>query len=596
MTYTAPVRDICFTLEDVVAIDGLKSTGAFDDLSSDLTRAMLEEAGKLASAVLAPLNASGDQEGARLENGVVYTASGFKEAYARYVEGGWQGVCFPADHGGMGLPRALALAVSEMVQASNMAFGLGPMLTLGAIEALLAHGAPELQETYLPKLVTGEWTGAMNLTEPQSGSDLSGLRTKATPQGDGSYRIEGQKIYITWGDHDAAPNVIHLVLARLPDAPEGTRGVSLFLVPKVLVNDDGSLGARNEVSCIGLEHKLGIHASPTCTMQFGGTDGAIGWLIGAENNGLAHMFTMMNSARVNVGMQGVAIAERAYQQALAYAQDRRQGRGLNGDNPAAIIGHPDVRRSLLTMKSKIMAGRAMCLATAVAADLAEHAEEEEDRAFAKRREDLLTPIAKAWCTDVGVEATSTNIQIHGGMGFVEETGAAQHYRDARIAPIYEGTNGIQAIDLVGRKLKLNAGASMREMLEDIGETAEDMALSSNTELNELARPLGEAAEGLRRATEWLTGEDRNPASKLSNATAYLTLAGDVIGGYFLCVGAVSGARALKNGEGDQDYAQSRLDLARYYARTVLSTAAGRLDAVTAEAEVLFDIPEAMLGA
>ncbi|MBO6729984.1 MAG: acyl-CoA dehydrogenase, partial [Maricaulis sp.] len=392
MTYQAPVDELRFTLEEVAAVGAVKSGGAFAEFSEDLTFAILEEAAKLAGGVLAPLNRTGDLQGCTLKDGVVTTPEGFKDAYAQFVEGGWQGLQFPAEVGGMGLPRALGVAVLEMIQSANMAFGLGPMLTYGAIEALLAHGTQEQRDQYLPKLLTGEWTATMNLTEPQAGSDVGALRTKAEPNPDGSWSISGQKIYITWGEHDCTDNIIHLVLARTPGSPEGTKGISLFIVPKFL--DDGT---RNAATAIGLEHKLGIHGSPTCTMDYAG---AKGWLIGGENAGMRCMFTMMNSARLNVGVQGVGIAERAYQQALAYAKDRKQGKAIEADGPGphAIIEHPDIQRTLAMMRAKIAASRAICIATAVAADLAEHAEDEEERAAAKRREELLTPVAKAWST------------------------------------------------------------------------------------------------------------------------------------------------------------------------------------------------------
>jgi len=594
MTFAAPVRDIRFTLEEVVAVDGLKAEGGFEDMTPDLLAAVLEEAGRLATDVLAPINASGDAEGATLENGVVRTATGFKEAYAKYVEGGWQGVAAPVEHGGMGLPRALALAISEMTQSANMAFGLGPMLTLGTIEALAAHGTDEQKTVYLPRLVSGEWTGAMNLTESHAGSDVGLLRTKARKVDDGSYRIKGQKIWITWGEHDCAENILHLVLARLEGAPEGVKGISLFLVPKFLVNADGSLGARNDLKCIGLEGKMGIHASPTCVMSYGDDEGAIGFLVGEENAGIRCMFTMMNSARLHVGGQGVGIAERAYQRALAFAKDRRQGRGPDGEQPAPIIVHPDVRRMLLTCKAKIEAARALCYATAVAADYAEIREAEADAKAAKAREDLLTPIAKAWSTDVAVEVSSLAVQVHGGVGFVEESGAPQHYRDARIAPIYEGTNGIQAMDLVGRKLTGDGGAAMGVLLDDMHETAEDMALSSNVELPPIAARLSTAVAALRTATDWMLDPSTPQIDRLSGATAYLKLAGDVVGGYFLSVGAVAGQRLLKDDENDA-YAQSKVDLARFYAETVLSAAAGQVDGVCAGADVVFDVPVEMLG-
>ncbi len=577
----------------------LRAYPAFHELSDDTEAAVLEEAGKLAVDVLAPLNHSGDHDGARLENGVVYTAGGFKEAYKHYADGQWQGLSFPEAVGGAGLPRAMALAVSEMVQSANMSFGLCPMLTLGAVEALTQHGTEEQNAKFLPKLVNGEWTGAMALTEPHAGSDVGLLKTKATPNGDGSYHIQGQKIWITYGDHDMADNVIHLVLARLPDAPEGVKGISLFLVPKFLVNDDGSIGQRNDMRCIGLEEKMGIHASPTCVMSYGDDTGALGYLIGAENEGMRMMFTMMNSARLNVGVQGVAIAERAYQRAVAFAKDRRQGRtpavnGHGGEKLGRIIDHPDVRRMLLTIKAKIEAGRAICFATAVEADIAEHAESEEDRALARGREELLVPISKAWCTDMGVEATSLAVQVHGGQGFVEEVGAAQHYRDARIAPIYEGTNGIQAIDLVGRKLSMDGGAHARAMLEDISQTVESLETSSNEELHPIAARLKVAGEALWRATQHMSAEDTSMPDRLSGASTYLSLFGDVVGGHYLGLAALAGQRLLKTGEGDQSYAQSRIDLARFYADTVLPGAVGKYESLGVTAECLFSVPEHLL--
>jgi 3-(methylthio)propanoyl-CoA dehydrogenase len=591
MSYRAPVQDIRFALEEIAAMDGLKATGAFPDLSGDLTAQVLGEAAKLANDVLAPLNWPGDRQGCTLKDGKVTTPDGFPQAYQKFVEGGWQGLQFSTDHGGMGLPVAMGCALMEMLQASNMAFGLGPMLSFGAIEALIAHGTTEQQELYLPRIMTGEWSATMNLTEPQAGSDVGALRTKAQPNSDGSWAISGQKIYITWGEHDCAENIVHLVLARTPDSPAGTKGISLFLVPKFLPDDSGNPGERNAVTAIGLEHKMGIHGSPTCTMEY---DNATGWLVGEENKGMACMFTMMNSARLNVGVQGVGIAERAYQQALAFAKDRRQGRApmTQGEAPHAIIDHPDVRRTLAVMKAKIEAARAICFHTAVEADYAEHHDDEEERAWSKRREDLLIPIAKAWATDVGVEVTSLGIQVHGGMGFIEETGAAQHYRDARIAPIYEGTNGIQAMDLVGRKLAMAGGAAIRELIEDIRQTIEDLATSSNADLNTLAEDLGPACEALEAASDWMSkasGED-----KLSGATAYLKLAGDVVGGWLLCLGALSAQRILKHGEGDEAYARSRISLTRVYAETVLSAAPGLVPQIRLGAGALFDPGEAML--
>ncbi|MBO6847505.1 MAG: acyl-CoA dehydrogenase [Maricaulis sp.] len=572
MTYQAPVDELRFTLEEVAAVGAVKSGGAFAEFSEDLTFAILEEAAKLAGGVLAPLNRTGDLQGCTLKDGVVTTPEGFKDAYAQFVEGGWQGLQFPAEVGGMGLPRALGVAVLEMIQSANMAFGLGPMLTYGAIEALLAHGTQEQRDQYLPKLLTGEWTATMNLTEPQAGSDVGALRTKAEPNPDGSWSISGQKIYITWGEHDCTDNIIHLVLARTPGSPEGTKGISLFIVPKFL--DDGT---RNAATAIGLEHKLGIHGSPTCTMDYAG---AKGWLIGGENAGMRCMFTMMNSARLNVGVQGVGIAERAYQQALAYAKDRKQGKAIEADGPGphAIIEHPDIQRTLAMMRAKIAASRAICIATAVAADLAEHAEDEEERAAAKRREELLTPVAKAWSTDIGVEVASMGIQIHGGMGFIEETGAAQHLRDARIAPIYEGTNAIQALDLAGRKLSMAGGAAFEELYADIEQTIESCSTSSHPDLPPLAERLEDGLDALKEAAAWLNTSD--PADRLSGATPFLTLAGEVIGGWMLCVAAVAVRRRQKENIGDPKFAAERIALANFYAEAVLALSPSRVDDIT----------------
>lgn len=600
MSYQSPLRELNFCLNHVVDMGRLGGLDAFDDVSEDMTSAVLDEAGKLAVDVLAPLNWSGDQEGARLENGVVYTASGFKHAYGQYAEGGWQGLSFSEDFGGAGLPRAMALAVSEMVQSANMAFALCPMLTLGAVEALSQHGTDAQKAMYLPKLVAGEWTGAMALTEPHAGSDVGLLKTKADIVGDGTYRIRGQKIWITYGDHDMTDNVIHLVLARLPDAPEGVKGISLFLVPKFLVNEDGSLGERNDMKCIGLEGKMGIHASPTCVMSYGEDTGAIGYLIGEENAGMRMMFTMMNSARQHVGVQGVAIGERAYQRALAFAQDRRQGRtpalnGGGGEAPGRIIDHPDIRRTLLTMKAKIEAGRAICLATAVEADLAEHAPTAEARTAARGQEELLTPIAKAWCTDMGVEVSSLGVQIHGGQGFVEEVGAAQHYRDARIAPIYEGTNGIQAIDLVGRKLVMDEGAHVEALLKQVNETVELLQAHGDTRLDQLAERLRAGGEALWKTTKWLTHTDTDMTDRLAGATAYLALFGDVLGGHYLCRGALAGQAMASDGDGAA-FAAMRVELAVFYGETVLAGAAAVIPSVTIGADLLFTIDEGVLGA
>src|SRR6201987_671164 len=475
MTYRPPINDMLLALNHGAGLKAAVEAGHYGDFDADIAAAVLEEAGKFATDVLAPLNKVGDEHGIKLDSGKVTTAPGWPDAYKRWTDGGWNAVSGPEAFGGQGLPLAINAACTEIWSASNISFGLCPLLTLSAIEALDAHGSEQLKKTYLPKLVSGEWTGSMQLTEPQAGSDVGALRTRAERAPDGSYRITGQKIFITYGEHDLTDNIIHLVLARLPEAPPGTKGLSLFLVPKFLVNADGSLDRRNDARAHSLEHKLGIHASPTCTMVYGDRGGATGFLIGEENRGMTCMFTMMNQARLAVGLQGVAIAERATQQALAYARERRQGRAAGaaaGAGSSPIIDYPDVKRMLLTMRALTRAARAICYATAVALDRAHLASDAAAREAAHARASLLTPAAKAFATDVGCEVASLGVQVHGGMGFIEETGAAQHYRDARIAPIYAGTNGIQAIDLVGRKVRMAEGAVMRSLCSEIALTAE----------------------------------------------------------------------------------------------------------------------------
>lgn len=588
MSYDAPIDEMAFTLEAVARLHQLEETGAFENYDPDLIYPILEEAGKLARDVLAPLNQPGDAHGAVLTEDGVKAAPGFAEAFKAFRDGGWMGLAVPEQYGGQGLPKALALAVMETVHSANMAFGLAPMLSCGAIEALIAHGTEAQKAKYLPKLVSADWTGTMNLTEPQAGSDVGALKSKAIPNGDGSYAISGQKIFITWGDHDCAENIIHLVLARVPDAPEGSRGVSLFIVPKFMVEDDGSLGARNAVKCIGLEKKMGIHASPTCVMEY---DGATGWLIGEENKGLACMFTMMNSARLNVGLEGVAVGEAAYQAALNYAQERKQGKADGVAGPAPILHHADVRRTLTTMRARVAAARAICYATGVAADLAETAKDEATRTAAKLREDLLTPIAKAWSTDMGVEVASLGVQVHGGMGFMGETLAAQLYRDSRIAPIYEGTNGIQAIDLIGRKLSGTNGESMDQMLADIDVTIRDARSTNNPQLVQIADRLQQGRDALKDASKWMIATLKaDKETALASATAYLGLAGDVIGGHFLTRSAV-GTRS------DDGAARARrLALAGFYAETALAEAPGHVSgiidggrALREGSDVLFDL-------
>jgi alkylation response protein AidB-like acyl-CoA dehydrogenase len=600
MTYQAPVKQIRFALDAIAGLPRLYGNSAYGDLSEDLVDAVLDQAGRFAGEVLAPLNRTGDQEGAKLENGKVTLASGFAGAYRQFVEAGWNGIAGAAEFGGQGLPHAVGLAVQEMWQSANMAFGLCPILSQGAIEALTAHGTPEQKRAYLPKLISGEWTGTMNLTEPQAGSDVGALKSKAVKQPDGSYKITGTKIFITWGDHDAAENIIHLVLARLPDAPPGTRGISLFLVPKILLNPDASLGARNDLRCVGLEHKLGIHASPTCVMSFGDNGGATGFLIGRENKGMAAMFTMMNAARLNVGMQGVAIAERSYQQALAFARERRQGKpfGLQHETTEMmpIVFHADVRRMLLTQKAMVEAGRAICLANAIAIDEARHGQTEAVRTAAKSREELLTPLSKAWCTDMGVEAASIGVQIHGGMGFIEETGAAQHYRDARILPIYEGTNGIQAIDLLGRKLSLEGGDVVQRFLSEVHETA-SLCERGTDAIAAIGKEISRAVQSAGSATAWLQQRIRSaPNEALPGATPYLRMMGLIAGAHYLARGAIAADARLAKGDPDKTFLRTRISVAQFFAEQLLPQAEAQLGPITRGAAGPFALTADEIGA
>ena len=583
MAYHAPVKQLRFVLDAIANLPRLYGTSAFADVSADLVDAVLEEGGKFATGVLAPLNTVGDREGAKLANGKVTLPAGFADAYRAFVAAGWNGVAASPEFGGQGLPHTVGLALQEMWQSANMAFGLCPILSQGAIEALSDHGTPEQKQAYLPNLISGAWTGTMNLTEPQAGSDVGALKAKAVKQPDGSYKITGTKIFITWGEHDAAANIIHLVLARLPDAPPGTRGISLFLVPKFLVKGDGALGERNDLRCTGLEHKLGIHGSPTCVMSYGDDGGATGFLIGQENKGMAAMFTMMNSARLNVGMQGVAIAERSFRQALTYARERRQGKPFGLQHETAemvpIVFHADVRRMLLTQKALAEAGRAICLSNAMAIDEARHGETPAQRAAAKAREELLTPISKAWCTDMGVEAASIGVQVHGGMGFIEETGAAQHYRDARILPIYEGTNGIQAVDLIGRKLALEGGDAVRRFLNEARETA--VLCERESELAAIGKELTRGLKAAESATAWLQEKMRSAATEaLPGASPYLRLMGFVTGAHFLGRGALAAQERLKEEPRDDAFLRTRVAVAQFFAEQLLPQAEGLLCPIT----------------
>jgi alkylation response protein AidB-like acyl-CoA dehydrogenase len=593
--YAAPLNDMRFVLDEVANLPGIALLPGCEEATPDLADAVLEEAGKLAAEVLAPLNHPGDHEGSVYENGVVRTPKGFREAYDQYVESGWNALSFDPDYGGQGLPWTLAIAVQEMWNAANMSFALCPLLTQGAVELLQAHGSPEQKDTYLPKMISGEWTGTMNLTEPQAGSDLGVLKTRAEPRDD-HYLITGQKIFITYGEHDLADNIVHMVLARTPGAPAGSKGISLFLVPKVLVNDDGSPGPRNDLRCVSLEHKLGIKASPTAVMAFGDSGGAVGTLVGEENRGLEQMFTMMNSERLLVGVQGLAIAERAYQQALAYARERSQSRQLGSRDPAPvkIVRHPDVRRMLMTMKSQIEAMRALIYVTAAALDRARRTPDEAERADAQARVDLLIPVAKAWCSDLGCEIASLGVQVHGGMGFIEETGAAQHYRDARITPIYEGTNGIQALDLLGRKLLRDDGVGVGALLGDMRATLADLETLKGKEITALRGALGEGILTLEAAGDYLLETGKEEIERAAaGATPYLRIFGTVAGGWLLAKGAAAASRRLAEGAGDPGFLQAKLTTGRFYAENVMPQVAGLAMQVITGADSTLALDEAL---
>jgi alkylation response protein AidB-like acyl-CoA dehydrogenase len=565
MTYTPPTAEQLFLLRHIVRIDELAGHNAFADATADVVEAIVEGAGAFAAGEFAPLNRIGDEVGAKWTSEGVRMPNGFHAAYRAYVEGGWGTLAGPVEHGGQGLPLTLATVVMEDLGSANMGFSLIMMLTPGAVEALKHHGSLELQRTWLPKLVTGEWNGTMNLTEPQAGSDVGALKTQATPRGDGTYSIEGQKIFITFGEHDLTDNIVHLVLARLPDAPPGTRGISLFLVPKFRLGPDGAAAEPNDVRCVSIEHKLGIHASPTCVMSYGDNGDCVGWLIGEENAGMRAMFTMMNNARLNVGLQGVSIAERATQAAVAYAQQRVQG--TRGGAPAAIVEHADVRRMLLRMKALTQAARALTYYTAGLTDRAGLGDAE-----AKARADLLTPLVKSYGTDVGVEVASLGVQVHGGMGYIEETGAAQHYRDARIAPIYEGTNGIQAADLVGRKLGLEGGEVLRRLIAEMrarcGDEAGLVSLLNDSDV---------VAEALMTAS----ADDRLAASY-----PFLSMLSVAVAGWLMKL-------QLNAAEGDEDgsaFLAMKRAAARFYLDQVVPEAAGLFPAAMAKADLLYAVP------
>ncbi len=578
--YFAPTRDMQFVINELAGLAEVAALPAFagQEVGPELVEAVLEEAARLATEVLAPLNKTGDVQGARIGPEGVIPTDGFAEAYRSFIEGGWNGISSHADYGGQGLPELFNTAAQEMWNSANMSFALCPMLNAGAIEAISRVGSEEQKALYLPKMISGEWTGTMNLTESQAGSDLSAVRTRAVPEGD-HYRIFGQKIFITWGEHNMTPNTIHLVLARTPDAPEGVKGISLFIVPKVLVNPDGSLGARNDVHAVSIEHKLGIHASPTCVMAFGDRDGAVGYRVGEENKGLAYMFIMMNEARFKVGLQGLAIGERAYQAAREYAKDRVQGRpvGVKSGDRVTIIHHPDVRRMLLTMKAQNEAMRALTYTVAAHMDLARHHPDAATRAIHQARVDLLIPVAKGWCTEIGIEIASLKRQVHGGMGFVEETGACQHLRDSRITTIYEGTTGIQAADLAGRKLNMDRGAAMRALIADIEATVAELGHVAGDDLATIRDHLRDGSRALAEATDWMLGA-RDADSVMAVSVDYLMLAGYVCGGWQLALAARVAQAKLTTGQ-DPVFHEAKLITARFYAEHVLPRAGALLRSV-----------------
>ncbi|MAZ03768.1 MAG: acyl-CoA dehydrogenase [Sneathiella sp.] len=596
--YSAPLKDMSFVLNNIADLPSLAKLEGYEHAEADVVEAVLEEAGKFAANVLSPLNKPGDLQGSHVKDGVVTTPDGWVEAYAGFVEGGWNGISAPEAYDGGGLPSAVALATVEMWNAANLGFSLCPLLTQGAIESILAHGTEEQQQKYLKKLVSGEWAATMNLTESQAGSDVGALRTKAEPAEDGTWRISGQKIFITYGEHEMSENIIHLVLARTPGAPAGTRGISLFIVPKYLVKDDGTLGKRNDLKCVSLEEKIGIHASPTAVMSYGDNGDCVGYLLGAENKGMACMFTMMNSARLNVGVQGLAVAERAYQQAVEYAKDRRQGQapGMPKGEMTPIINHADVRRMLMTMRANIEAMRCLIYLNGAALDEAHHGADEAAREKAMGLAELLTPMSKGWCTDLGVELASTAVQVHGGMGFIEETGVGQYYRDARILPIYEGTNGIQALDLVGRKLSLQGGAPVKALFTEMDETVKALA-DTGDEMSAMSLQLNLAVSALKEATDWLYSNAPNdPHAAPAGATPYLRMFATTVGGYLLAKSALKAREMRANGDPDTAFLDAKIVTARFFMAQILPMATALLGPVTEGAETLFAIDDAQLSA
>ncbi len=581
MSYTAPLKDMLFVMNELSGLDAVSKLPGCEDATPETAEAVLEENAKFCGEVIAPLNWTGDQQPSHWRDGLVTTTPGFKDAFKAFGEAGWQGLQHPQEFGGQGLPKLLATPCIEMLNSANLSFALCPLLTDGAIEALLTAGSDEQKALYIPKMVSGEWTGTMNLTEPQAGSDLALVRTRAVPQGDGSFKVFGTKIYITYGEHDMAENIVHLVLARTPDAPEGVKGISLFIVPKFMVNADGSLGARNDVHCVSIEHKLGIKASPTAVLQFGDQGGAVGYLVGEENRGLEYMFIMMNAARFAVGMQGVAVAERAYQKAVQYAKDRVQSRDLAGSaGPVAIIHHPDVKRMLMSMRAQTEASRALAYVTAAAFDAAHHHPDEATRHANQAFYEYMVPVVKGWSTELSLDVTSTGVQVHGGMGFIEETGAAQHYRDARILTIYEGTTAIQANDLVGRKTVRDGGAVAKQIIAQARATADALKLSDSADLAAIGRRLSVAADALQQVVEFIASTMKADIKAVfAGSVPYLKMAGVVFGGWQMARAAQIAQQKLASGDGDASFYGAKIATARFFADYFLSTATASRDAI-----------------
>jgi alkylation response protein AidB-like acyl-CoA dehydrogenase len=574
MSYVAPLKDMLFVVNELANLPAVQSLPGCEDATPETVEAVLEENAKFCGEVVAPLNVAGDRDPSAWKNGEVTTTPGFKDAFHAFGQAGWQGVQHPVEFGGQGLPKLVATPCIEMLNSANLSFALCPLLTDGAIEALLTAGSDEQKNTYLANLISGKWTGTMNLTEPQAGSDLALVRTRAVPQGDGTYRISGTKIYITYGEHDMAENIIHLVLARTPDAPEGVKGISLFVVPKFLVNADGSLGARNDVHCVSIEHKLGIKASPTAVLQFGDHGGAIGTLVGEENRGLEYMFIMMNAARFAVGMQGVAVAETAYQKAVGYARDRVQSRDLAGSaGPVAIIHHPDVRRMLMSMRAQTEGARALSYVTAAAYDAAHHHADAAVRRDNQAFYEFMVPVVKGWSTEMSIDVASTGVQVHGGMGFIEETGAAQFYRDARILTIYEGTTAIQANDLVGRKTVRDGGATARAILAQVRRTEAELESADSGDLAAIRNQLAAGSKALEEVVDYIVANMKSDIKGVfAGSVPYLKMAGIVLCGWQMARAALIAQQRLDAGEGDARFYQAKIATARFFADHLLSQA------------------------